>query len=384
MKHTLEQETDEFGRYRKIVEAAKASIEEGDASALEKALGEPTPQTKRFVQHITSEENARIAGERIAEAERQKNPQQFMDMLQKSRRKRRQTTLWRIAGSAAAAALAAAGIFLFQQTEKTFVANNNYTQPTLFTEKMPVTLPEGLQVVQTAPTSPLPFETPVQETEEDISWQTLVVPHGYTYTIVLSDSSRVTLNADSKLYYPDRFEEDKREVHISGEGYFQVSKSERPFIVQTSYGKIQVYGTSFNVYQRDSSFETVLVKGAIGATIPPFEEIRITPGMRLTYESGGERPQAELIDTTGYPGWMSGMFYYDEMPVKRLLSDLSAWYDISFEYPAALGEEKISLKLDKNTEDIRKVLDFIETILNKRIVPLTERRFVIVEKEQQP
>ena len=383
MKRILEQETDEFGRYREIVEAAKASIEAGDASALEKALGEPTPQTKRFVRHITSEENARIARERIAEAEKQKDSQQFIDMLRKNRRKRRQATLWRIAGSAAAV-LAAAGIFLFQQSEKTPAANDNYTQPTLFTEKMPETLPEGLQVVQTIPASPLPFETPAQKTEEDICWQTLVVPHGHTYTIMLSDSSRVTLNADSKLYYPDCFEKAKREVHISGEGYFQVSKSERPFIVQTSYGKIQVYGTSFNVYQRDSSFETVLVKGAIGATIPPFEEIRIVPGLRLTYESGNDRPQVEPIDTIGYPGWMSGMFYYDDMPVKRLLADLSAWYDISFEYPSALGEEKISLKLDKNSKDIRKVLDFIETVLNKSIVPLAERRFVITGKDHQP
>ena len=386
MKRTLEQDTDEFGKYRKIVEAAETSLKEGNASALEEALGEPTPLAKRFVRHITSEERARLSQERIAEAEEQKDPQRFVEMLRQSRRRRRQAVMWRIAGSAAAAVVMVARAFLFLRPKEIPIARNtnDYTQPTLFTERMPSVLPEGLQVVQTTPSSLPSLTAAAEDAEEAIHWQTLVVPRGYTYTVQLSDSSRVTLNAESKLYYPDHFEKDRREVHVSGEAYFQVRKSERPFIVQTAHGSIQVYGTAFNVYQRDSSFETVLVKGAIGATIPPFEEIRITPGTRLSYEPGDERPRTDTVDVSFFPGWTRGVFYYDDMPVKRMLADLSAWYGISFEYPEPLGEEKISLKLDKGSKDIKDVLNFIETILNKRIIPQAERRYVITEKEPLP
>ena len=143
-----------------------------------------------------------------------------------------------------------------------------------------------------------------------------------------------------------------------------------------------MYGTSFNLYQRDSSFEAVLVEGTIGATIPPFDEIRITPGTRLSYEAGDRHPSTEKVDTSLYLAWTKGVFYYNDMPVKRLLADLAAWYDIAFDYPPELGEEKISLKLDKRTQDISEVLSFIEIILNKQIVPTqTGRRYRIIEKE---
>ena len=64
----------------------------------------------------------------------------------------------------------------------------------------------------------------------------------------LPDGSQVLLKKGAKLTYSDNFNVDQREVSISGEAFFRVTRgSEFPFIVQTNGAKIKVTGTSFRV-----------------------------------------------------------------------------------------------------------------------------------------
>jgi hypothetical protein len=55
----------------------------------------------------------------------------------------------------------------------------------------------------------------------------LIVPRGKTFTVILSDSSEVIINADSKFSYPANFEGDKREVYLVGEAFFKVKKDKK-------------------------------------------------------------------------------------------------------------------------------------------------------------
>lgn len=62
-----------------------------------------------------------------------------------------------------------------------------------------------------------------------LAYNTIEVPKGSEFDLILSDGTRVWLNADSKLKYPVTFGSDKRE-ELEGEGYFEVTKDEkRPF-----------------------------------------------------------------------------------------------------------------------------------------------------------
>ena len=376
-KRILDKEAEVFGEYRKIVEAAKKSLQEQDSTALEEALGQPTPLKKRFIEHITSAERAHNARKRLLEAESLKNPQDLLNLL-KVRTKMQQRVLHlRIASGTAAAILIAIGVSQLFMPKETQLPE--YMIPTLITETMTGNSPEGLHIVRTSPLPP-PILTQAKE-DKAVHWQTLIVPHGYTYTVTLSDSSRVTLNANSKLYYPNSFGKGEREVYLTGEGYFQIAKATQPFVVQTSSGAIQVYGTTFNAYQRDSIFETILVEGSVGVSFPSLKEIRLEPSMRLSYKTGNKEACVEHIDPSKYLGWTEGVFYYDNAPVKRLLADLADWYGVTFEYTPEFGEELISLKLDKKSQHIEDILGFLESVLNKRIVTQTERRYIITEKE---
>ena len=81
-------------------------------------------------------------------------------------------------------------------------------------------------------------------TSELPEYNTLVVPAGAEYRLLLSDGTRVYLNAASELRYPTRFTPENREVFLKGEAYFEVSQdTSRRFIVRTTGMDIMVYGT---------------------------------------------------------------------------------------------------------------------------------------------
>ena len=66
-------------------------------------------------------------------------------------------------------------------------------------------------------------------------------------SVLLSDGSSVSLNSCSALTYPVPFTGDVREVKLTGEAYFDVTKSDKPFIVKMADIDVRVLGTSFNL-----------------------------------------------------------------------------------------------------------------------------------------
>ena len=94
----------------------------------------------------------------------------------------------------------------------------------------------------------------------------LTTPVGGEYSLVLSDGTKVFLNADSELKYPVEFSDGKRIVDLKGEAYFEVHKdSLRSFIVRMNGAEVTVLGTSFNVntYGDDGQIYTTLVNGSV-------------------------------------------------------------------------------------------------------------------------
>jgi ferric-dicitrate binding protein FerR (iron transport regulator) len=73
-------------------------------------------------------------------------------------------------------------------------------------------------------------------------------PRGQRSMILLPDSSVVYLGADSRLRYPERFSSASREIFLSGEAFFEVTKNpKKPFMVHTGKVQTKVLGTSFKI-----------------------------------------------------------------------------------------------------------------------------------------
>ena len=97
------------------------------------------------------------------------------------------------------------------------------------------------------------------------TFQCVYVPAGNRTNIQLPDGTNVWLNANTSLRYPMVFSKTRREIQLDGEGYFEVAKDKKPFIVQTNKYDVEVLGTTFNVeaYKDKSDFRTMLYEGKV-------------------------------------------------------------------------------------------------------------------------
>lgn len=126
---------------------------------------------------------------------------------------------------------------------------------------------------------------------EKIVYNEIDVPYGAKSQIKLPDGTSVWLNAGSKLRYPKNFDRINRDVYLTGEGYFEVSKNKKlPFIVHAEDVEVKAIGTVFNVksYPDEGIVETILVEGMVkvskGNTITKkYSQIYLKPNQKVTF-----------------------------------------------------------------------------------------------------
>lgn len=126
----------------------------------------------------------------------------------------------------------------------------------------------GIEIIQDS-TGSVRFEDRGVVTEEEVCrYSSIVVPEKGEYQVILSDGTKVWINSDSKLEFPDRFHKNVREVKLTGEAYFEViADPQKPFYVQVGEAKVQVLGTAFNVsaYQEDQQVELLYYAVRLGS-----------------------------------------------------------------------------------------------------------------------
>lgn len=93
-----------------------------------------------------------------------------------------------------------------------------------------------------------------------------IAPRGQKSQIILSDGTKVWLNSETKIRYPGRFSKVQRDVYLTGEAFFEVSKNgSRPFVVHTPELDVKVVGTKFNIkaYEDEQQIATSLFEGKV-------------------------------------------------------------------------------------------------------------------------
>ena len=124
---------------------------------------------------------------------------------------------------------------------------------------------------------------------QQLATQNVVIASGESpSTVVLPDGTSVKLNSNSSLSYAADFGMERREVSLSGEGYFEVERDEtRQFIVKTDYMDIKVLGTTFNVhaYEDQDFLEMALIEGSVQVNTirPPYHNLIVKPQETVVY-----------------------------------------------------------------------------------------------------
>ena len=195
----------------------------------------------------------------------------------------------------------------------------------------------------------------------------IIIPRGYTYKVQLADGSIVTLNAGSELKIPVEFSGDAREVEFSGEGYFEVAKSDKPFIIKAGPTELTVYGTSFNLFYSEELMvaEAVLSEGSIGMKLDN-EEIRISPNQRIQFMLDSRTSYIDDVDPDDYMAWRSNIFKYTKAPLDRIIHDIARWYGVKVELAPELKTDTYSLNLNK-ADDVEQLFRTLSVITDTQI-----------------
>jgi transmembrane sensor len=168
----------------------------------------------------------------------------------------------------------------------------------------------------------------------------LNTPYGGEYQVVLSDGTKVWLNADSHLRYPLEFEKDKRVVELEGEAYFEVAKmKERPFIVKTQNQEVKVLGTHFNInsYSYQDGIKTTLLEGSVKVTrtiismgSETLQSQMLVPGEQSLVSKNLKEITVKKVNIVEAVDWKDGLFIFNDEPIESITNRLAKWYNVKF------------------------------------------------------
>ena len=196
----------------------------------------------------------------------------------------------------------------------------------------------------------------------------LTTPVGGEYSLVLSDGTKVFLNADSELKYPVEFSDGKRIVDLKGEAYFEVHKdSLRPFIVRMNGAEVTVLGTSFNVntYGDDGQIYTTLVNGSVRvSSMKNKQEEILKPGMQSVMNVQSGLLTVRKVDVEPYVAWREGRFVFRAMTLDLIMRQLQRWYDFEVFYQNPELKDYEFRGVIKRDMDLDKVLSVIKVTTN--------------------
>lgn len=258
--------------------------------------------------------------------------------------------LRRVAAAAVVVALAGSAAFYFTRLQKQknaalalhagagkgdILPGTNRALLTLANGQVVTLDSTGNQVIQQANTTVHQhngqLQYAVNGADEPVVFNTLTVPRGGQFTIVLPDGSKVWLNAASRLHYPTAFKGGVREVELEGQGYFEVAKDiAHPFTVKVNKTmEVQVLGTGFDImaYPDEKTISTTLVEGAV-KVVNTYTARSLKPGQQALLDPATGEFKVQPCDVDQAIAWKTGFFEFDNADISQIMRQLSRWYDI--------------------------------------------------------
>jgi transmembrane sensor len=157
-----------------------------------------------------------------------------------------------------------------------------------------------------------------------------------TKVVTLADGTRVTLNANSDLRYPEKFDGAQRVVYLKGEAYFEVVHNDKkPFIIYSGTLKTQVLGTSFTVsaYNEQKPMKVTVLTGKVGVIDQDNKAHAIlTPGLSATTDRVNKVFKVSRIaDPADAIAWLDDKLMFENATMADVVIALSNKYAVNIE-----------------------------------------------------
>jgi transmembrane sensor len=218
---------------------------------------------------------------------------------------------------------------------------------------------------------------------EDGSFNTLTTPRGRKFQVVLSDGTKVWLNASSSIHYPAVFNDKERVVDVTGEVYFEVAKNaHRPFVVNilsardaSRKGRVEVLGTHFNInaYDDEEAVRTTLLEGSVKTAMVNGEWSMLKPGEQAVLSFNSPLTINGSPNIEEVMAWKNGYFQFERADIQTVMRQIARWYDVDVQYDGMITKDRFGGSIPRDAT-LLQVLHALEqslvhfTIQGKKVI----------------
>lgn len=211
---------------------------------------------------------------------------------------------------------------------------------------------QGQTVLKKEKDGRITYEAPGDKAKDSTSiYNTITIPKGGQFQIVLGDGSKVWLNSASSITFPTAFSKTERRVTITGEVYFEIAKNKKlPFRVVAGRQTVEVLGTHFNInaYTDESAIKTTLVEGSVKVSADSQTAILKPEQQSSIFYNKPGKISVNTVDTDDVLAWTNGNFQFEKAEIPLILREAARWYDVEIKYEGEVPKRRFSGSISRN------------------------------------
>lgn len=223
---------------------------------------------------------------------------------------------------------------------------------------------------------PGPSTIPELSSKTEISPQKK--PQTTHQTIHLPDGSTVILNTNSTLNYPSVFSKGRRDVYLSGEGFFDIRHDpSKPFFVHAGKLVVKVLGTVFNIrsYPQQENIQVTVTRGKV--QVLKEEKIlgTLTASDQITFANSSEDVKITRADTLAVTAWKPAELHFNDITMEEASRQIEKQFNMTVEFSnSSIKECRVTATFSENdmVEEVLAVICAVSksdyTITNKKII----------------
>jgi transmembrane sensor len=153
--------------------------------------------------------------------------------------------------------------------------------------------------------------------------------------VTLPDGSTVVLNNHSSISYPNAFAANKREVRLTGEGYFDIRHDEKKsFTVFTEKLKTTVLGTAFNIkaYKNEPEITVTVTRGKVSVIGEKSVISIIMPNQQMIFNKNYQRHNMAKVVSKNSIQWQESDLFFDDISMKQAAEILSKRFNTTIAF----------------------------------------------------
>ncbi len=213
----------------------------------------------------------------------------------------------------------------------------------------------------------------------------VIAENGQISKVKLPDGTIVWLNSGSELTYNNFYSIENRNVTLSGEAFFDVSKNENiPMNVGCNGLQIRVLGTQFNInaYESEKFVDVVLESGSVELFDKKTSRqiYTLNPGELAKVNLQTNRFTVDKVNTNKYTSWKDGIINIYNLSMEELIVRLEKRYNQKFELTPEVKNLHYTFTIEN--EPLENVLKLMERITPIKVKQSEESIKIEIDKNK--